>query len=646
MPNFIKATYHTKLKVAEFIADDGRHLLRFGGTLPWRINNSGDLVSPAKGGKPAPKKTKNYVGFASVEKSDGKVLHFFMFPDYETGRRELLASLKRKHQERSIPQIIETYAPPSHNDTGKYIAAVLAKTGIPKDKLLKDFSEQELQSLVDAIETLEGYHNEKASRKEVWVPVSRVNATDGAHTLPDEELVLVIEGKERTVKSDAVGRFPPIPHADTPIEVKHRTADGNLKPVGTIQGDQGKQYNLITRVRRFFGQTAPDESTEAKQKKRHPFMYRVQPGDTLTKIAARFETTVGEIKRDNQRKTDKIFAGEELSIYSPPSGAVRPARPMPTPKRSATSASTPSAGSSAPAARPSPPAASKPAPKAPPAQAPAPSPPPKSAPPKEAVGPSPAPEGSTSKKEPPPANEADAAARTKEGSGKPLAVVEALSDRAPWMRFAVEEAKHFKGMVEDDIEKEKNYHVLVNTGQTTISNKKGGNNSAWCAAFVNWCLIKDGRSIGNPGFVETKRNRGMDPERGRANAFERLSNFVEIKKPIFGAIAIVHSGGPGQHVGFVYAKSGDRIVVLGGNQANQINFSEFTTTFSPARTKKNADGTEVKIPKRKGLRYFVPATYLRHEKDVALNDLEEKSAESLNSAFKIVVNKKNANGTR
>jgi uncharacterized protein (TIGR02594 family) len=601
MPNFIKATYHTKLKVAEFITDDGRHLLRFGGTLPWRINNSGDLVSPAEGSKPAPKKTKNFIGFASVQKSDGKVLHFFIFPDYATGRAELMASLKRKHQDRTIPQIIGVYAPPSHNDTSKYIDDALKKTGIPKDKALKNFSEQELQSLADAIEALEGYHNEKNSRKEVWVPVSRINATDGAHTLPDEELVLLIEGKERTVKSDTLGRFPPIPHGEAPIEVKHRTADGDLKPVGTIQGAQGRQYNLVTRVRRFFGQTAPDESTEAKQSKRQPFTYRVQPGDTLAKIAARFETTVGEIKRDNQRATDKIFAGEELSIYAPPNGMVRPARPMPTPKRPATSASGPAA------AKPSTAAASKPVPK----------------------------------NEPPPANEADAAARTKEGSGKPLAVVEALSDRAPWMRFAIEEAKYFKGKEEDEIEKERDYHGDVGTGRKSLS----GSSNAWCAAFVNWCLLKAGYPIELP-----KSYKQRSASKGRANSVAVVHgpdsaeepdspnpNFVEITEPIFGAIAMVHKGGPGSHVGFVYARaSAQALVILGGNQSDQINFTEFREKFEPAGKKKTKDGKVVAQPARAGLRFFVPAAYVRHPKDLALNDLPSKRAEDLNKDIGII----------
>jgi hypothetical protein len=92
MPRLIAATYHANIKVAEFICDDGRHLLRCGGTLPWRLNNAGDLMSPVNTkNEPAPKKTKNFIGFASVpNERTGKSSHFFIFPDYESGREQLV----------------------------------------------------------------------------------------------------------------------------------------------------------------------------------------------------------------------------------------------------------------------------------------------------------------------------------------------------------------------------------------------------------------------------------------------------------------------------------------------------------------------------------------------------------------------------
>ncbi len=611
MPKLIKAKYHPDLKVAEFIADDGRHLLRAGGTLPWRINNGGDLVSPTTNGQPSPKKTKDYIGFAAASER-----HFFIFPDYETGRREMLASLKRQHSGKTIPELTNSYVKEGAEANTKYADRLLGMTNIAKDKKLGEFSEAELNALADGIEQLEGYHNEKDSRKEIWVPVSRITATDGAYTLPDEEISVVIQGKETTLKSNAVGQFPPIPHADSPIEVKHRTPDGNLKSVGTIEGDQSKSYNLISQVRRFFGQTAPDKPTEPKQTKRQPFAYTVQPRDTLAKIAARFQTSVQDIKRDNQRTNDKLFAGEVIGIYAPLSGQQVPARPKPTPKRPAAPASTAAAASAPPAAK------------------------------------------AKAAKPPPPAHQVDAATRSDEGSGKPLAVLAVDANRAPWMRFAIAEAKHFKGMKEDKLQDERNYHKILGTGRKTLV----GSSNAWCAAFVSWCLLQDRRAIGAPNAPELKF-KNVDASKGRANSFAMVHgpnsdpggdpdtinpNFTEISQPIFGAIAMVHEGGPGHHVGFVYAKHGlDHLVVLGGNQKDQINFSELTTKFVPGKRKKNENGKWVieRAP-TPGLRYFVPASYTQYKDDIAKNDLTEESADALNRAFGIEVDKKTTLTTR
>lgn len=588
MPKLIKAKYHPDLKVAEFIADDGRHLLRAGGTLPWRINNGGDLVSPTTNGQPSPKKTKDYIGFAAASER-----HFFIFPDYETGRREMLASLKRQHSGKTIPELTNSYVKEGAEANTKYADRLLGMTNIAKDKKLGEFSEAELNALADGIEQLEGYHNEKDSRKEIWVPVSRITATDGAYTLPDEEISVVIQGKETTLKSNAVGQFPPIPHADSPIEVKHRTPDGNLKSVGTIEGDQSKSYNLISQVRRFFGQTAPDKPTEPKQTKRQPFAYTVQPRDTLAKIAARFQTSVQDIKRDNQRTNDKLFAGEVIGIYAPLSGQQVPARPKPTPKRPAAPASTAAAASAPPAAK------------------------------------------AKAAKPPPPAHQVDAATRSDEGSGKPLAVLAVDANRAPWMKYAIGEAKRFKGMTEDKLQEEQNYHKLIKDGQTRMDTSA----TAWCAAFVNWCLMQDKRPIGNPEFVATDRNKDVDPDRGRANAFGRYGQkpgtagayLYEIDRPIYGAIAMEHFGGGwGQHVGFVYANCKDDpkyIVMLGGNQSNRI-------CFERKRIKSEPLGKDSKKVTH-GLRFFVPASYARYEKDLKDDGLEALDDSELNKAFGI-----------
>ncbi|MDB5800608.1 MAG: peptidoglycan-binding protein [Rhodocyclales bacterium] len=600
MTRIVQATYHTTLKVAEFLTDDGQHILRKGGTLPWRINNCGDLISPVANGKPAPKKTCNYVGFAKVPSKSGEDHHFFIFPDYETGRAELLASLKRKHPEHNLPEVIRTYAPAKENDTASYTRTLLSKTGIPADKLVKNMSEDELNAVMDGIEEIEGYNNEKESRQEIKVPVSRISATDGARPIADEEIVLIIDGKQTTLRSNEVGQFPPIPHSDKPIEVMHITADGDLKKVGEISGDEGKNFSLTTQLKRFFGVTRPEKAPESgSPDRRQPFKYQVQPGDSLDKIAKKFKTTVAAIKQDNNIKRDLIHPGDVLGINgaSPQNGAPLPQKPVQR-------------------------AAPKPTPKA---------------------------ESDTSTpaaKKAPPAATATVPVRADEGSGAPLAILPIDGVRAPWMAYAVSEAKRFKGADEAEIEKTTNYAKEVKTGQTTLV----GNSHPWCAAFVNWCLMKAGYPIENPDFYDHVAAKGRAQgfyevegkkldKKDKSAPIVRNPLFVEIEQPIFGAIAMVTStSGHGHHVGFVYAKEDENhTLLLGGNQSNTIKFSSFSIASELIVRNKMVNGKVVKIKKMSDkLSFFVPAQYFEQsKKDSKATALDISTAKILNKSFGI-----------
>jgi uncharacterized protein (TIGR02594 family) len=613
-PKYTKATYHTDAKAAEFIADDGTHVLRSGGSLCWRINNCGNLVSPVVAGQPAPKKTRNYIGFAKVSSSDN---FYFIFPDYETGRAELRASLKRKYGEHSIPTMMLIYAPPKdHNDTDAYTKTLLAKTKVPADKKLKDFTSDEFNALMDGIEIHEGYHNEKSNdgvpRKTTVVAVSTIGATDGARPIADEEIVLEADGKKTTLKSNQVGQFPPIPHGDKPITVYHKTADGELQQVGQIDGNKGQHYSLLTRLERFFGFTGVDKPSE-KPVTTPPFQlvqYQVKPHDTLGKIADKFKklkVSVEDLKRFNNLKSDKIFPGQLLSINGPkadgPSQRSLPKKAAP--KANAAPAHQNGAG--------------KPA----------------------------------LKKAPPPASTPTTFARSNEGDGTPLALVPLDNRRAPWMEVALGEARKFEGKYEALIEKERNYAKEANTGETTITEVKVNgkwNYHAWCAAFVNWCLMRVGYRF---DYLDNY-------DRGRAHAFLQIHGkkvhendkerplvqnpfFRQIDQPIFGAIAMVTGpGGHGHHVGFVYAKSGDNeLVLLGGNQDSTIKFSPFNIRPVAAEERVRSDGKKIKRKaKTDRLLFFVPTAYYEQAQKDDKN-LEEKRADQLNKDFGI---KSNRNG--
>lgn len=585
MTRFISATYHPKLKAAEFIADDGRHLIRSGGSLPWRTHNIGNLVSPVINGAPAPKKTRGYIGFAKPADSNH---HFFIFPDEETGRTQLKASLLRLHKDKSLDQLVAAYAPEHDgNDTDGYTRKLSQLTGIDADCIVKDMSDSQLESLIDGIARLEGYHANTDTRKEIWVNISSIQATDGSRPIAGEEIVLRSNGKETTLKSNESGQFGVIPHGGEPVDVLHKTVDGKLKKVGTLPPDKSQNWNLLTKISEFFGSTAPVKPPADTPQKRQPTQYIVQPGDSLSKIAKRFDTTVASIKQANRLKTDAIWPGQVLGIHG-----TAPKSASDLPKKAPNHSKETDIGLS------------------------------------------------RERKTAQPSSVASATpARSKRGTGEPIALIQPEDGRAPWMKYAIDEAKRHKGAKEATIEKAVNYPLEVKTGQKTMVGDADPKKEQhpWCAAFANWCLMKAGYPIDNPSFYDHTAAKGRahgffevsGPRDPKTKSVSRIRNplFAKLDRPIYGAIAMVtNKSGHGHHVGFVYADQGNgALVLLGGNQADQINFSPFLIKG-----------------KKDHLLFFVPSAYKVQESDYKLINSD---AEALNKTFGIQTNKKTAGGT-
>lgn len=95
-----------------------------------------------------------------------------------------------------------------------------------------------------------------------------------------------------------------------------------------------------------------------------------------------------------------------------------------------------------------------------------------------------------------------------------------------------------------------NGRILEYHSKTTLSAKTDA--TAWCSAFVCWCLEKAG--------VEHTRS---------AWARSYLSWGVALKKPRVGCVC-VFSRGDGGHVGFYVSETADDILVLGGNQSDSV----------------------------------------------------------------------------
>jgi uncharacterized protein (TIGR02594 family) len=86
--------------------------------------------------------------------------------------------------------------------------------------------------------------------------------------------------------------------------------------------------------------------------------------------------------------------------------------------------------------------------------------------------------------------------------------------------------------------------------------KPVGDETAWCAAFLNWCLTRSGRYRGT-------RSAGSQSFREHG---------TEIKQPSKGDLAVFVNTKPGfeafGHVGILLEERGNRCLVLGGNQVS------------------------------------------------------------------------------
>ena len=88
--------------------------------------------------------------------------------------------------------------------------------------------------------------------------------------------------------------------------------------------------------------------------------------------------------------------------------------------------------------------------------------------------------------------------------------------------------------------------------------------TAWCAAFLNWCLKKAGATFTGSLLARSFLNFGTNT-----------------KTPTLGDIVVLWRVSPTSgfgHVGFFISETADTIFILAGNQDNQVNIKEFPKT--------------------------------------------------------------------
>ena len=122
---------------------DGSFTVCKGGSRAWRNTNPGNIRNG---------------DFARGAGAIGKAGGFAVFPDFPVGRAALSSLLKGpNYVNLSIYNAVAKYAPPSQNDTGGYRTKLKNLTGLDLKRILASLNSSEFESVLNAIQVIEGY---------------------------------------------------------------------------------------------------------------------------------------------------------------------------------------------------------------------------------------------------------------------------------------------------------------------------------------------------------------------------------------------------------------------------------------------------------------------------------------------------------
>lgn len=587
---FVKATYHASTKTVEYEAACGTRLLKTGGTLNWRFNNPGDLIS-----------AKNQPGKIGVGVVYNPGKHSFaIFSSVEAGEHAKSSLLKRKYNDYTIPDMMKKYAPGNDsNDPDGYANFIMSESGVTKDEKVGDLDDTKFSKVISAISKKEGGLKPGTEK---WVYVTNVTVSDGSRPVADVPFKVTLGSTSYEWKTDAYGKLKTIIHMKQgmAIVIKYANSSGRDDIVySTVAGEETKNILLTSSFSQFSAKTLADAPKTPREKSTQKSIeYIVMSGDSLSKIAERYKTSADEIAKNNNIKdSSKIFPGQRLTIYGvntngpsiylvspgdtlaeiaekngmdveeiargnniPDPNKIYPGQSISlnksgrsTSTQSETSVASPTASQSV--------------------------------------------DKLTQKNSAINANKKTLESVGGKNSGNPIAILPHDQREAPWMAVSIQEAQKWKGADESIITKVSNYHQLIGYGK--LLPNLVGSKHAWCASFVNYCLQEAGYAKSHYPF--------------RATSFIGDSGFFEISKPVYGAIAT-----SGHHATFVYGVANGGIIGLGGNQGGLsiINGSVSAGT--------------IKFSTYKGMRYYLPLTYREYYKETEKHRLQEFDINELN----------------
>ena len=129
----------------------GKRVVRSGGSRAWRNFNPGNL---------------RYTEFTKKVGAIGKAGEFAVFPSEEVGMYAVRALLRtNKYAQKTIKGAIAIYAPSFENDTTRYQNVIVKRTGLSLDRVMSTLTDAELDSLIYAIRSHEGWDANKETRR-------------------------------------------------------------------------------------------------------------------------------------------------------------------------------------------------------------------------------------------------------------------------------------------------------------------------------------------------------------------------------------------------------------------------------------------------------------------------------------------------
>jgi uncharacterized protein (TIGR02594 family) len=131
-----------------------------------------------------------------------------------------------------------------------------------------------------------------------------------------------------------------------------------------------------------------------------------------------------------------------------------------------------------------------------------------------------------------------------------------VDEEFSWMPVALQEigVKEYAGAAD-------NPRIVEYLSSTALGSEDSSNDETpWCSAFVNWCVLKAGYEGTDSAWAKSWLTWGK-----------------ELDEPRRGCIA-VFSRNVGGHVAFFVGESSSGINVLGGNQSDAVKISTYPTT--------------------------------------------------------------------